>query len=106
MECACYFGEMQVPRRRVALAWIKATQSPAWDALSKNYEAAIGDTLSHRLRDCLNQRGSLEVLRHGFDVLGLRSEVRMAQFKPALAINADIQARYAANRLRIVRQVH
>ncbi|MEI7466426.1 MAG: type I restriction endonuclease, partial [Burkholderiales bacterium] len=30
----------------------------------------------------------------------------MCQFKPALAMNADLQARYAANRLRVVRQVH
>lgn len=29
----------------------------------------------------------------------------MAQFKPALAINADTLSRYAANRLRVVRQV-
>ena len=29
----------------------------------------------------------------------------MAQFKPALAINPDILSRYAANRLRVVRQV-
>nr|WP_277989607.1 type I restriction endonuclease [Corallococcus sp. NCSPR001] len=30
----------------------------------------------------------------------------MAEFKPALAINPDILARYEANRLRVVRQVH
>ena len=29
----------------------------------------------------------------------------LAQFKPALAMNPDILARYAANRLRVVRQV-
>ena len=39
------------------------------------------------------------------DVLGLRKELKMAQFKPALAMNTDIMTRYAANRLRIVRQV-
>jgi hypothetical protein len=31
--------------------------------------------------------------------------ISMCQFKPALAMNADLQARYAANRLRVVRQV-
>ena len=31
--------------------------------------------------------------------------LKLAQFKPALAMNPDIQARYAANRLRVVRQV-
>ncbi len=39
-------------------------------------------------------------------MLGLRSALKVAQFKPALAINPDILAKYAANRLRIVRQVH
>ena len=45
------------------------------------------------------------MLRHGFEVLGVRKQVSVAQFKSALAINPDITARYAANKLRIVRQV-
>jgi type I restriction enzyme R subunit len=58
-----------------------------------------------RLRDQLDQRGTLDVLRHGVELLGLRRPMKLAQFKPALAINADIMARYAANRLRVVWQV-
>ena len=38
-------------------------------------------------------------------MLGLRKPVSMCQFKPALAMNADLQAKYTANRLRVVRQV-
>ncbi len=53
----------------------------------------------------LDQRGTLDVLRHGIEMLGLREKLTLAQFKPALAINPDILARYAANRLRVVRQV-
>ncbi len=59
----------------------------------------------NRLRHSIDQQGTLHVLRHGFDVLGLRKELKMSQFKPALAMNPDIMTRYAANRLRIVRQV-
>lgn len=88
------------------LAWIQATQPEAWEALSKSHGSAARDTLSLRLREALNQRGTLEVLRHGFDMLGLRKALKLAQFKPALAINPDIQSRYAANRLRVMRQVH
>ena len=33
------------------------------------------------------------------------TKLKLAEFKPALAINPDILARYAANRLRVVRQV-
>ena len=58
-----------------------------------------------RLRDSLNQRGTLDVLRHGIELLGLRQPLALAQFKPALAMNPDILTRYAANRLRVVRQL-
>ena len=88
------------------LAWIEATQPDAWEAIAKSHGAAAGDIVSLRLREALNQRGTLDVLRHGFDMLGLRKELKLAQFKPALAINPDILSRYAANRLRVVRQVH
>ena len=88
------------------VAWVQATQLEAWETLAKNHGAAAGDTLSRRLREALDQRGTLDVLRHGFDMLGLRTTLKLAQFRPALPINPDIQARYAANRLRVVRQVH
>ena len=60
--------------------------------------------LLDRLRRALDERGTLEVLRVGIDLLGLKSPLRLAQFKPALAMNPDLQARYGANRLRVVRQ--
>jgi type I restriction enzyme R subunit len=87
------------------LAWIQTTQPDAWDTLTKNYGPAAADMLLNRLRQSIDQLGTLHVLRHGFDVLGLRKELKMAQFKPALAMNPDIMTRYAANRLRVVRQV-
>jgi type I restriction enzyme R subunit len=39
------------------------------------------------------------------ELLGLRQPLSLAQFKPALAMNPDLQAKYEANRLRVVRQV-
>ncbi|MBM81272.1 MAG: type I restriction endonuclease subunit R [Planctomycetaceae bacterium] len=87
------------------LAWVQATQPDAWDILVKNHGDSAGETLLNRLRDSLKQSGTLHVLRNGFDVLGVRSEVRVAQFKPAMAMNPDIIDRYEANRLRVVRQV-
>ncbi len=35
----------------------------------------------------------------------LKAPLTLAQFKPALAINPDIQAHYFAHRLRVVRQL-
>ncbi len=87
------------------LAWVRATQPKAWETLVKNHGAQAGEVLLARLRDQLDQRGTLDVLRHGIELLGLKRPLKLAQFKPALAINADIMARYAANRLRVVRQV-
>jgi type I restriction enzyme R subunit len=87
------------------LAWVETAQPKAWETLTKNHGAQAGETLLARVRDQLDQRGTLDVLRHGVEILGLKQPLKLAEFKPALAINADILARYAANRLRVVRQV-
>jgi type I restriction enzyme, R subunit len=57
------------------------------------------------VRKQLYDRGTLDVLRHGVEMIGLKQQLSLAQFRPALAMNADIVARYDANRLRVVRQV-
>jgi type I restriction enzyme R subunit len=87
------------------LAWVQATQPKAWETLTKNHGTQAAETLLNRLRDQLEQRGTLDVLRHGIELLGLKQPLKLAEFKPALAINADILARYAANRLRVIHQV-
>lgn len=87
------------------LTWVQETQPKAWDILEKNHGAQAADVLMGRLRDSLNQRGTLDVLRHGVELLGLRQPLTLTQFKPALAINPDILAKHAANRLRVVRQL-
>lgn len=87
------------------VAWVQTTQAKAWDALTKSHGAAAEATLLDRLRKQLDERGTLEVLRFGIDMIGVRETLKLAQFKPALAMNPELQARYAANRLRVVRQV-
>jgi type I restriction enzyme R subunit len=87
------------------LAWVQETQRAAWETLVKNNGAGAGEALLRHLRDQLDKRGTLDVLRQGIDILGLRSRLTLAQFRPAMAANDDILARYAANRLRVVRQV-
>jgi len=88
------------------MAWVTKSQPKAWEALTKSHGAQAGETLLMRLREQLDHRGTLEVLRIGVELLGLRQPVKLAEFKPALRMNPEILARYAANRLRIVRQVH
>jgi type I restriction enzyme R subunit len=87
------------------LAWLQATQPQSWEALTKNHGAQTLNVVLDRLREVLNQRGTLDVLRHGIELLGLRAPMTLAQFKPALAMNPEILTKYGANRLRVVRQV-
>lgn len=87
------------------VAWVQETQPQPWDALSKSHGPAAEAVLLDRLRKQLDERGTLEVLRFGIEMLGLKAPLKLAQFKPALAMNPELQARYAANRLRVHRQV-
>lgn len=87
------------------LAWIEATQSDSWERLSRSHGPALAERLADRVRKNLNERGTLDVLRRGVEMLGLKEPLSLVQFKPALAMNTELQARYEANRLRVVRQV-
>ncbi len=87
------------------IAWVQETQPQAWEALAKTNGAATQTLLLDRVRQQMNTRGTLDVLRHGVELIGLRQPLMLAQFKPALALNAETLAHYGANRLRVVRQV-
>ena len=85
--------------------WIQDTQPEAWASIEQTHGAYARKVVSERLRRSLTDHGTLHVLRQGFEMLGLRRPIAVAQFKPALAMNAELQAKYAANRLRVVRQL-
>ena len=87
------------------LTWVEATQPDSWQQLSKTHGANLPKVLAERVRKCLNEQGTLEVLRRGVEMVGLKKPLLLVQFKPALGINQAIQHAYAANRLRVVRQV-
>lgn len=87
------------------LEWVKDSQPNAWDILEKNHGPNAAKTLFARLRDQLDQRGTLDVLRNGIDLLGLKQKLKLVEFKPAHGLNPDIIARYATNRLRVIRQL-
>jgi len=88
------------------LAWVESTQPEAWTALTKTHGASLSKVLAERVRKCLNEQGTLEVLRRGVEMVGLKKPLSVVQFKPALGLNPAIQSAYEANRLRVVRQVH
>lgn len=88
------------------LSWVESTQQEAWQSLTKTHGASLPKVLAERVRKCLNEQGTLEVLRRGVEMVGLKKPLSWVQFKPALGLNPSIQAAYEANRLRVVRQVH
>lgn len=85
-------------------AFIQATQPTEWDKLA----ALLGDkTASQILTDLckwLDTYGALHVLRHGFKCYG--RTLHVAYFKAAHGLNPELEARYAANRMGVVRQLH
>jgi type I restriction enzyme R subunit len=88
------------------LSWLKVSQAESLLRLEKTHGAQLGKVLAERVRKSLSERGTLEVLRRGVDMLGLPAPLQLAQFRPALGLNPAIQARYEANHLRVLRQVH
>jgi type I restriction enzyme R subunit len=87
------------------VAFVQETQPKAWEALQRSHGAAAEVTLLDRVRKSLDDRGTLDVLRTGIELIGLRAPLSLAQFRPAMRMNPEIVARYKANRLRVVRQV-
>lgn len=87
------------------VAWVHASQPKAWETLAKNHGAAAEAMLLDRIRKQIDERGTLDVLRHGVELIGLRAPLKLAEFKPAFGLNEEILARYNANRLRVVQQV-
>jgi len=88
------------------IAFIQATQKPAWDAIGAyhgaNARVAVLDDLAKALAS--PAMGVLHVLRQGFTCFG--KTLRVAYFAPANQMNPETAAQYAANRLTVTRQVH
>lgn len=87
------------------IGWVQETRPDAWEALTKVHGAGAEAVLLDRIRRSLDERGTLDVLRFGVELIGVKGKIALAQFKPAMGMNTDILRLYAANRLRVVRQV-
>ncbi|MCZ0963871.1 type I restriction endonuclease subunit R [Paracoccus benzoatiresistens] len=87
------------------VAWMQASQPKAWEVLTKSHGTATETMLLDRIRKQLDDRGTLDLLRFGVELTGLRAPLKLAQFRPAMGMNTDLLAMYDANRLRVVRQL-
>jgi type I restriction enzyme, R subunit len=87
------------------LAFVDATQRDKWRELAARHggEQAARINFLKRLAAELDERGTVDVFRHGVKDVGV--EVRLAYFKPAHGLTPELVARYEANRLVLVRQL-
>ena len=83
--------------------FIKTTQSDVWGKVANLNGQQTESHVEQALIKTLNDRGTLDVLRHGFRFSG--QTIKVAFFKPANDLNPDTMAKYNANRLTITRQV-
>nr|MBA2725156.1 type I restriction endonuclease subunit R [Actinomycetota bacterium] len=83
-------------------AFIESAQPELWGELRKHHQAGLEAAVLDTLVKTLDARGSLDVLRHGFKFFG--KKIECAYFKPSHGMNPDVWAKYAKNRLVVVRQ--
>jgi type I restriction enzyme R subunit len=87
-----------------ALTFIRQTQTKTWDKLEALHGAETGERVLQSLCKWLDTHGALATLRHGFKCFG--KTLRIAYFRPTHGLNAELDARYLANRLGLTRQLH
>lgn len=87
-------------------AWLAESQPKEWKQLVTRHggEALAGQKLALALKDSLDHRGTLSLLRDGLKNQGVT--IALATFRPASRLSETTARRYAANRLAIVRQLH
>jgi type I restriction enzyme R subunit len=86
-------------------AFIAETQPKAWERLVAVHggEAGAHQQFADRLAKQIDERGTVDVLRHGVNDHGI--EARLAFFKPAMGLAPELTERYLANRLTVTRQL-
>jgi type I restriction enzyme R subunit len=86
------------------LSFIRETQPKEWKALEALHGEKTGPQVLADLTKWMDREGSLATLRHGFKCYG--KTLRVAFFKAAHGLNPELEARYAANRVGLTRQLH
>ncbi|HAZ60744.1 MAG TPA: type I restriction endonuclease subunit R [Gammaproteobacteria bacterium] len=85
------------------LAFVRETQPKEWAKLEALHGEKTGEQILGDLCKWMDQNGSLATLRHGFKCYG--RTLHAAFFKAAHELNPELEARYAANRLGLTRQL-
>ncbi|SEL16171.1 type I restriction endonuclease subunit R [Ectothiorhodospira marina] len=85
------------------LGYIQDAWPERWEKFCKANPQAPDKVLVQKVVRELERAGTLEVLRHGFKVPGVKFD--LCSFQPDHGMNPDSLARFRANRLRVVPEV-
>ena len=86
--------------------FIELTQGPEWEKLVKAHggdEELAYQKFTQRLAQQIDERGTVDVLRHG--IRDQNVEIRLSYRKPAFGVAPELVAHYDANRLTVTRQL-
>src|SRR5690554_5090028 len=85
------------------LGYVREAWPERWEKFCKANPQAPESVFVQKVVRELERAGTLEVLRHGFKVPGVKFD--LCSFQPDHGMNPDSLARYRANRLRVVPEV-
>jgi len=91
---------------RELFAFIEATQRVEWEKLTAAHggdDAVARQRFVQRLVQQIDDRGTVEVLRHG--IRDQNVEIRLSYRRPAFSVAPELVADYDANRLTVTRQL-
>jgi len=83
--------------------FIIATQKDQWEAYQKQLGGRAKDALLTKIKDEIDKRGTLELLRKPFASYGVYFD--FAYFKPASGLNESYREKYQNNIFSVMRQV-
>jgi type I restriction enzyme R subunit len=86
--------------------FIEETQASQWEKLVKSYggdEELTYRKFAQRLAQQIDERGTVDVLRHG--IRDQNVEFRLSYRRPAFGVASELIAHYDANRLTVTRQL-
>ncbi len=69
------------------IAWVQESQPEAWQALAKGHGLNADTRLLERIRQEIDARGTLDVLRTGIELFPVKTMIALAQVRPASGIN-------------------
>lgn len=88
---------------QTVLAYVQETQPKAWEKLLKIHKDKLDALFLDALCKALDQRGTLDVLRHKLKFYG--ETIALATFEPGHSLNPELWQQFEQNRLTVIRQV-